>query len=214
MVPADSRRIARVPRYSGSRYASDRFAHRPVTVCGAPFQGLALTIHLATTRPYNPAEAGTSAVWALPRSLATTGGIIRLFSLPAGTKMFQFPALASPKSGDGSPSGCRVVPFGDPRISGHLRLPADYRSLSSPSSPVRAKASAMRPSLLSLFIRPHLRASGMIYTFSSLLLKLLFACTICHRSFIFVSYVSDGVENNGFEPLTLCVQGRCSSQLS
>ena len=56
--------------------------------------------------------------------------------------------------------------------------------------------------------------SGMIYTFSSLLLKLLFACTICHRSFIFVSYVSDGVENNGFEPLTLCVQGRCSSQLS
>ena len=25
---------------------------------------------------------------------------------------------------------------------------------------------------------------------------------------------SDGVENNGFEPLTLCVQCRCSSQLS
>ena len=37
----------------------------------------------------------TQAVWALPRSLATTGGIISLFSLPAGTKMFQFPALAS-----------------------------------------------------------------------------------------------------------------------
>ena len=35
------------------------------------------------------------AVWALPRSLATTGGIIKLFSLPAGTKMFQFPAFAS-----------------------------------------------------------------------------------------------------------------------
>ena len=34
------------------------------------------------------------AVWAVPRSLATTGGIIHLFSLPAGTKMFQFPALA------------------------------------------------------------------------------------------------------------------------
>ena len=39
----------------------------------------------------------TSAVWALPRSLATTGGIINLFSLPAGTKMFQFPAFASAK---------------------------------------------------------------------------------------------------------------------
>ena len=34
-------------------------------------------------------------VWALPRSLATTGGIIKLFSLPRGTKMFQFPRLAS-----------------------------------------------------------------------------------------------------------------------
>ena len=37
----------------------------------------------------------TQPVWALPRSLATTGGIISLFSLPAGTKMFQFPAFAS-----------------------------------------------------------------------------------------------------------------------
>ena len=37
----------------------------------------------------------TTLVWALPRSLATTGGIINLFSLPTGTKMFQFPALAS-----------------------------------------------------------------------------------------------------------------------
>ena len=37
----------------------------------------------------------THAVWALPRSLATTGGIINLFSLPGGTKMFQFPPFAS-----------------------------------------------------------------------------------------------------------------------
>ena len=59
-----------------------------------------------------------------------------LFSFPAGTKMFQFPALASrKKSRDGRPSACRVVPFGDPRINGHLHLPADYRSLSRPSSP-------------------------------------------------------------------------------
>ena len=38
-------------------------------------------------------------------------------------------------------------------------------------------------------------------------------------SFTFVHHVKDrvpsgNVENNGFEPLTLCVQGRCSSQLS
>lgn len=37
----------------------------------------------------------TSLVWAIPRSLATTRGIISLFSLPRGTKMFQFPPFAS-----------------------------------------------------------------------------------------------------------------------
>ena len=42
-----------------------------------------------------PRRIATSWVWAVPRSLATTGGIIKLFSFPAGTKMFQFPALAS-----------------------------------------------------------------------------------------------------------------------
>ena len=95
MVPADSRRIPRAPRYSGYRYASRRFAYRTVTFYGVTFQTLPLTAHLAMARSYNPGEAGTSLVWALPRSLATTGGIINLFSLPAGTKMFQFPAFAS-----------------------------------------------------------------------------------------------------------------------
>ena len=37
----------------------------------------------------------TTTVWAIPRSLATTGGIILLFSSPRGTKMFQFPRFAS-----------------------------------------------------------------------------------------------------------------------
>ena len=72
-----------------------------------------------------------------------------LFSLPAGTKMFQFPALASIL--DDISSIYRVAPFGNPRINGYLLLPVAYRSLSRPSSPPRAKASAMRPSLLSWF---------------------------------------------------------------
>ena len=92
----------------------------------------------------------THAVWALPRSLATTGGIISLFSLPAGTKMFQFPAFASIHiSIDNYPSGNWVVPFGNPRIKGYLLLPAAYRSLSRPSSPPGAKASTRRPVFLS-----------------------------------------------------------------
>ena len=53
---------------------------------------------------------------------------------------------------DGIPSEYRVVPFGNPRIKGYLHLPAAYRSLSRPSSPPRAKASAMRPFLLSFTV--------------------------------------------------------------
>ena len=92
----------------------------------------------------------TCAVWALPRSLATTGGIIKLFSLPGGTKMFQFPPFASLTCAkDNRPSACWVVPFGNPWINGHLHLPMAYRSLSRPSSPPRAKASTRRPNFLS-----------------------------------------------------------------
>ena len=55
---------------------------------------LPLASYLAIARSYNPGRAWTLTVWANPRSLATTGGITDLFSFPAGTKMFQFPAFA------------------------------------------------------------------------------------------------------------------------
>ena len=95
MVPADSHRIPRVPRYSGYHYASYRFAYAAFMLYGCPFQDIPLAILLAMAWSYYPSEAGTSLVWARPRSLATTWGITNLFSLPAGTKMFQFPAFAS-----------------------------------------------------------------------------------------------------------------------
>ena len=34
------------------------------------------------------------------------------------------------------------------------------------------------------------------------------------KELVFVYHYTNAVENNGFEPLTPCVQGRCSSQLS
>ena len=97
------------------------------------------------------------------------------------------------------PSEWRVVPFGNLRIKGYLHLPEAYRSLSRPSSPPRAKASAMRPCLLSFkltfkyqvsSIRYYpgilniavLKTYGSIYTFSSLL-NFTF-CTSCQRSFL------------------------------
>ncbi len=70
-----------------------------------------------------------------------------LFSLPLGTKMFQFPRFASALCADGSPSDCRVAPFGHPRIKGRLRLPGAFRSLPRPSSPSRATGIRRAPFL-------------------------------------------------------------------
>ena len=104
----------------------------------------------ATTCSYNPARASPRGRFGLLPVRSPLLGESLLFSLPAGTKMFQFPAFASArKSADNSPSGCWVVPFGNPRVKGHLRLTAAYRSLSRPSSPPRAKASTRRPNFLS-----------------------------------------------------------------
>ena len=62
-----------------------------------------------------------------------------LFSSPAGTKMFQFPAFASTELAvDSRPSACWVFPFGHPGVTGHLHLTPAFRSLSRPSSPVGA----------------------------------------------------------------------------
>ena len=136
----------------------------------------------------------TSTVWAVPRSLATTRGIIHLFSLPAGTKMFQFPAFAFRIERNAVPSRRRVVPFGDPRITGHLHLHAAFRSLSRPSSPARAKASSVRPFFLFLC---HTYSSVHLYQVAYILSAVFcptpkggdtffiaFACPKCHRSLI------------------------------
>ena len=77
----------------------------------------------------------TAPVWALPRSLATTGGIISYFLFLEVLRCFS--SLRSPPyiHRDSRPSDGWVVPFGNPRITGYLLLPAAYRSLSRPSSP-------------------------------------------------------------------------------
>ena len=52
-------------------------------------------------------------------------------------RCFSSPRLPQ-RYADDRPSACRVVPFGNLRVKGHLHLTAAYRSLSRPSSPVRA----------------------------------------------------------------------------
>ena len=91
----------------------------------------------ATVRSYNPEGAVTPTVWAPPRSLATTGGITLVF-FSCGYLDVSVTRVGLPTMRDAVPSGRRVVPFGDPRIKGCMHLPADYRSLPRPSSPLGA----------------------------------------------------------------------------
>ena len=49
-----------------------------------------------------------------------------------------FSSLRLPALRHAAPSTRRVSPFGHPRINGHLHLPAVFRSLSRPSSPLGA----------------------------------------------------------------------------
>ena len=120
------------------------------------------TYHSTTSRSYNPVTAGTVAVWANPRSLATTWGITFCFLFLRVLRCFSSPGSPLTSSGD-SPSDCRVVPFGNLRVNGHLRLTAAYRSLSRPSSPARAQASTVRPFLLlRLYAFPSRKAANIL----------------------------------------------------
>ena len=76
---------------------------------------------LAISRPYNPSGTGIPLVWAIPRSLATTGGITFCFLFLWVLRCFSSPGSPPPL-----------------RIKGRLRLPGAFRSLPRPSSPSRA----------------------------------------------------------------------------
>ena len=96
MVPADSRRIPRAPRYSGYCWHEPGFGYETVTLYGASFQRLLLAMLICRVAVLLPQRG---------RNLGGLGSCVFarhylrnhcLFSLPAGTKMFQFPAFASP----------------------------------------------------------------------------------------------------------------------
>ena len=92
---------------------------------------------------YNPNKAVTLLVWAIPRSLATTYGITIVF-FSYGYLDVSVPHVRLRLTPDNTPSTCWVAPFGNLRIKGYLHLTEAYRSLSRPSSPLRAKVSSMR----------------------------------------------------------------------
>jgi hypothetical protein len=77
----------------------------------------------------SPAGYRASGVWAPPRSLAATKGIL---SVPRGTEMFQFPRCPlRDRSQSARPCAGRVAPFGHPRIAGCQRLPGAFRRVAA-----------------------------------------------------------------------------------
>ena len=177
--------------------------------------------------------------------------VLRCFSSPRFLMSYYFTHMTMPEH-----YPRRVPPFGYLRIIGYVLLPAAFRSLSRPSSAPSAKASALCPSLLGLFLYPRFSrfirfslaaihgahvwaffvkklflffaflasrclASSLIpirYFLSISFCDALFAFSIVRFSRYFADLLPAClhqplrlmVENKGFEPLTPCVQSRCS----
>ena len=143
-----------------------------------------------------------------------------LFSLPTGTKMFQFPAFAFRSNGM---TGLQPAGLSHSEIRGSMvictypRLIAAYHVLHRLQEP-RHPPYAL--SYLPAAPEGAVSAGGLYFVY-------LFCCdrfvdnkllqNVClyNMSKIHViSFRDNQVENNGFEPLTPCLQSRCSSQLS
>ena len=123
------------------------FDYGALTRCGGPFQALRLAKLVLrpapgrgprsrrTTPVHNACRLDTGLVWAPPRSLAATRGIM---SFPRGTEMFQFPHLpplclcVQQRVTGHDPR--RVTPFGHRRRIACLRPTVAFRSLPRPSS--------------------------------------------------------------------------------
>ena len=135
MVLVDSHRISRAPWYSGYCYNNNAYVYKAITLFRSTFQ-LDSTLHyFSILQSYNPANAGTLTVWAGSRSLAATNEIIIIFSSSGYLDVSVL--RVCPLSGTIS-SIWWVAPFGYLRIDLYVPIPAAFRSLSRPSSPLRA----------------------------------------------------------------------------
>jgi len=102
------------------------------------FPGNSTKINIRCRKSYNPHHAVTLWVWAVSRSLATTWEIIIIF-FSSGYLDVSVPRVCLPTYiGISCSATGWVAPFGYLRIEGYLHLPAAFRSLSRPSSPLRA----------------------------------------------------------------------------
>ncbi len=148
MVPASSSRISPVPDYSGFWQDTFRFHVRGFHPLRRNFPVGFHYPNFALAPVLNPVGTLIPTVWAPPLSLTTTHGItFVLFSCRYLDVSVPCVRPCSTHVTGLQPAG---LPHSDIRgFNGYLHLPAAFRSLSRPSSPPRAKASALRPYPLS-----------------------------------------------------------------
>ena len=135
MVPPASDRIPPVPPYSGSHHSTPNFKYAALMLSGRPFHAVLLVCRLAS-------------VVLQPRLCRNTHGLgssafARHYLRNHFCFLFLqvlrcFSSLRSPHFRGNRSSTYWVPPFGYLWISGYLHLPTAFRSLSRPSSPLRA----------------------------------------------------------------------------
>ena len=159
MVPPDSDRAPPTPPYSGYRQGWQGFRVRGCHPLRRAFPGgFRYPRFFLQAGPTTPRAPRRPRFGLAPFRSPLLGGSL-LFSSPPPTWMFRFGGFAP------TLSGCRalarrVAPFGNPRIKGRSRLPAEYRRLPRPSSPPGATGIPRAPSLACRCQR--LRANGSI----------------------------------------------------
>ena len=143
----------------------------------------------------------TFTVWALPRSLATTCGIIVIFS-SYGYLDVSVPHVRS----------LYAVYQGRTLMGCPIRISPDQCVFATPRS-----FSQLITSFFAFESQGILHVPLFAFFFSFVMyhfFKQYIVSTVARCSFASNTSMSSLVENNGFEPLTPCVQSRCSSQLS
>jgi hypothetical protein len=149
VVLTDSRQPSRVRRYLGTQIGGRvSFVYGAITLCGATFQNASTRYRLCNSvsdlvlRPSGPTTPNWQRHQALPpvrfRLFPLRSPLLResrLLSFPPGTEMFQFPGFPPPalcvQTGVTPHDGCRVSPFGHPRIKA---LSAAPRGFSQPDT--------------------------------------------------------------------------------
>ena len=135
MVPPDSYRVSRAPHYSGYHYLTVLYLYRAITVYGYFFQSILVhcSSNVVVLQPqYCRNNTGLGCSNFARRYYRNHFCFLFLRVL----RCFSSPGLLTLRCN--MSSTCWVAPFGYLRIKLYVPIPATFRSLSRPSSPLRA----------------------------------------------------------------------------